>query len=245
MNKLAGQIRLETKLLFRDRRSLFFTLAFPVIMILIFGAVFSEESWDGIPAINYLLPGIIVMAVMMACMSNNAVKITNDREKGIYRRLSLTPLKRQTLLAGHVFVRYLIMLAGTALLIAIGVGVFKAEVGGNYLLFWFVLTVGAFVFIALGFVISSVVKNSNSANALATAVLFPFMFLGASFWPLEQMPMSLRPLCEALPALHLNTALRVIVVQQASFSMVWHEFPVMLGWLAACSVLAVKFFKWE
>jgi ABC-2 type transport system permease protein len=185
------------------------------------------------------------MAVMMACMNNNAVKITNDREKGIYRRLSLTPLKRQSLLAGHVFVRYLIMLASTALLIAIGVSVFKAEVGGNYFLFWFVLTVGALVFIALGFVLSSMVKNSNSANALGTAVLFPFMFLGASFWPLEQMPLSLRPVCEALPALHLNTALRVIVVQQAGLGVVWHEFPVMLGWLAACSILAVKFFKWE
>jgi ABC-2 type transport system permease protein len=245
MSTLIGQIKLETKLLLRDRRSLFFTLAFPVIMILIFGSVFSEGSWDGIPAINYLLPGIIVMAVMMACMNNNAVKITNDREKGIYRRLSLTPLKRQSLLAGHVFVRYLIMLASTALLIAIGVSVFKAEVGGNYFLFWFVLTVGALVFIALGFVLSSMVKNSNSANALGTAVLFPFMFLGASFWPLEQMPLSLRPVCEALPALHLNTALRVIVVQQAGLSVVWHEFPVMLGWLAACSILAVKFFKWE
>jgi len=245
MSTLVGQIRLETKLLIRDRRSLFFTLAFPVIMILIFGSVFSGDSWDGIPAINYLLPGIIVMAVMMACMNNNAVKITNDREKGIYRRLSLTPLKRQSLLAGHVFVRYLIMLASTALLIAIGVGVFKAQVGGNYFLFWFVLTVGALVFIALGFVLSSMVKNSNSANALGTTVLFPFMFLGASFWPLEQMPLSLRPVCEALPALHLNTALWVIVVQQASLSVVWHEFPVMLGWLATCSILAVKFFKWE
>lgn len=245
MSTLLGQIRLETNLLIRDKRSLFFTLAFPVIMILIFGVVFSGQSWDGIPAINYLLPGIIVMSVMMACMSNNAVKITNDREKGIYRRLSLTPLKRQTLLTGHVFVRYLIMLASTALLIAIGVGAFKAQVGGNYFLFWFVLTVGALVFIALGFVLSSVVKNSNSANALCTAVLFPFMFLGASFWPLEQMPLSLRPVCEALPALHLNTALRVIVVQQAGLGVVWHEFPVMLAWLTGCSILAVKLFKWE
>jgi ABC-2 type transport system permease protein len=92
MSTLVGQIRLETKLLLRDRRSLFFTLVFPVIMILIFGAVFSEDSWDRIPAINYLLPGIIVMAVMMACMNNNAVKITNDREKGIYRRLSRIPI---------------------------------------------------------------------------------------------------------------------------------------------------------
>jgi ABC-2 type transport system permease protein len=78
MRTLVGQIRLETKLLFRDKRSLFLTLAFPVIMILIFGSVFSGQNWSGIPAINYLLPGMIVMALMMACMNNNAVKITND-----------------------------------------------------------------------------------------------------------------------------------------------------------------------
>jgi ABC-2 type transport system permease protein len=139
----------------------------------------------------------------------------------------------------------LIVLASTVLLIVIGVGVFKAQVGGNYFLFWFVLTVGALVFIALGFVLTSLVKNANSAMTLAMAVLFPFMFLGGCFWPFDQIPLFLRPLCEALPALHLNNALRLIVVQQAGFGVISHEFPVMLAWLTGCSILAVKLFKWE
>lgn len=245
MTTLVGQIKLETKLFLRGRQNLFLTLAFPAIMILIFGSVFSGQSWSGIPAIDYLLPGIIVMALMMACMSNNAVKITNEREKGIYRRLSLTPLKRQALLIGNIFVRYLIVLASTILLIALGISVFKANIGGNYLLFWFVLTFGALVFIAIGFVLTSLVKNTNSAMTLGMAVLFPFMFLGGCFWPLDIMPAFLRPICEALPTLHLNNALRMIVVQGAGFSEIWQEFPVMLGWLIGCSTLAVKFFKWE
>ena len=113
MTTLVGQIKLETKLFLRDKRSLFMTFAFPVIMILIFGSVFSGQTWSGLPAINYLLPGIIVMALMMVTMNNNAVKIAGDREKGIYRRLSLTPLKRQTLLNGQIIVRYLIVIAST------------------------------------------------------------------------------------------------------------------------------------
>jgi len=245
MATLAGQIKLETKLFLRGRQNVFLTLAFPVIMILIFGAVFSGENWSGIPAINYLLPGIIVMALMMASMNNNAIKIVNEREKGVYRRLSLTPLKRQTLLIGDIFVRYLVVLASTALLIAIGVNLFKAHVGGNYFLFWFVLTIGALTFVTLGFVLTTLVKNTNSMMTLGMAVLFPFMFLGGCFWPLDQMPTFLRPLCEALPALHLNNALRMIVMQGAGFNEVWHELPVMLGWLAVCSILAVKLFKWE
>ena len=245
MTKLLTQIRLETKLFLRDKYNLFYTLAFPVIMILIFGSVFSGQNWSGIQAIDYLLPGIIVMALMMACMSDNAVKIVAERDEGIYRRLSLTPLKRQVLLIGNIFVRYLVVLASTILLFVIGVGFFKANVGGNFLLFWFVLTIGALTFVTIGFVLTSLSKNTNSAMTLGMAVIFPFMFLGGCFWPLNQMPAFLQPVCKALPALHLNNALRMIVVQGAGFSGIWQELPVMFGWLIGCSVLAVKFFKWE
>jgi ABC-2 type transport system permease protein len=245
MKTLIGQIRIETKLFLRGRQALFLTLAFPVIMILIFGAVFDGQNWSGIPAIDYLLPGIIGMALMMACMTNNAVSITTDRDKGIYRRLSLTPLKRRTLLTGHVIVRYLVGLASTILLMVIGIAVFKAHVGGNYFLFWLVLTLGALAFVTLGFIISALVKNTQSAQALSMAVLFPLMFLGCCFWPLDVMPSFLRPLCEALPTYRMNTALRVITVEGASFSGIWQDLLVIVGWLVGSSILAVKFFKWE
>lgn len=245
MTTLVGQIRLETKLFWRDKRSMFMTFAFPVIMILIFGSVFSGQNWAGLPAINYLLPGIIVMALMMVTMNSNTTKVAGDREKGIYRRLSLTPLKRQTLLAGQVVVRYFIVIASTVLLIVIGAMVFKTNVGGNHFLFLMVLTLGALTFTALGFVMSSLVKNTSSAMTLCMAVLFPLMFLGGCFWSLDQMPAFLQPVCNALPTTHLNNALRMITVQGAGIGQIWPELPVLLGWLAGCSILAVKFFKWE
>jgi ABC-2 type transport system permease protein len=245
MTTLVGQIKLETKLFLRDKRSLFFTFAFPVIMVLIFGAAFGNQTVAGLPAINYLLPGIIVMALMMVTMNNNVTKITSDRERGIYRRLSLTPLKRQTLLTGQIIVRYLIVIASTLLLITIGYSVFKAHIGGNQLLFLTVLTLGVLTFTALGFAMSSLVKNTNSAMALCMAVLFPLMFLGGCFWTLDQMPHFLNVVANVLPTTHLNAALRMITLQGAGFNQIWHELPVIMGWLAGSSVLAIKFFKWE
>jgi len=245
MTTIMKQVGLETKLFLRGKHNLFQTLAFPVIMILIFGAVFSKQTWSGMPAINYLMPGIIVMALMTACMNNNVIKITNEREKGIYRRLSLTPLSRQAILIGDVVVRYLIVLASAALIISLGTGVFNAHFGGNFFLFLSVLTIGTLVFVPLGFVLTTLVKNTNSAMSLSMAVLFPMMFLGGCFWTIDAMPSFLQPICQALPTTHLNAALRMILVQNASFSQVWHELPVMLGWLAGSSVLAVKLFKWE
>jgi len=76
-------------------------------------------------------------------------------------------------------------------------------------------------------------------------VFFTLMFLGGCFFPIDQMPEFLRPVCEALPSLHLNDALRMIAVEEVGIIEVWREIPVLLGWLAGCSILAVKFFRWE
>ena len=245
MKALAGQIKLERKLFLRNRQNLFLTFAFPVLMMLIFGAVFGDQSWGGVSSVNFLLPGIISMSLMMACMNNNAVKIVDERERGIYRRLFLTPLSRSTMLMGSIVIRYFIALAGTLLVIAAGKLVYGAEIGGNRFLFLLVLTVGALTFIVLGFFLTTFAKTTNSMMTLGMVVLFAFMFLGGCFWPADQLPESILPLCRALPSFHLNTAFRMVSIQDARFIDVISELPVVFAWLAASSFLAVKFFKWE
>ena len=102
MKVLVGQMKLESKLFLRDKGNLFWALAFPVFMIVLFGLIYQGQTWDGTPPINYILPGIIVMAVMATCLMNTTTGVVSDREKGIFRRLSLTPLKRQTLIGGRL-----------------------------------------------------------------------------------------------------------------------------------------------
>jgi ABC-2 type transport system permease protein len=245
MNTLASQMKLEFKLFLREKEALFWTLAFPVFMIILFGLIWKEETWDGMPTIGYILPGIIVMAMMTTCIVSTATGVVEEREKGIFRRLSLTPLKRQTLIGGQIINRYLTVLVQTALLIAIGIAFFGAAIDGNLLLFWAVLTLGAISFLALGFALAALIKNEKSAHPLSMIVFFTLMFLGGCFFPLEQMPEFVRPVCEALPSLHLNDALRMIAIEKAGASDIWREIPVLLGWLGGCSVLAVKFFRWE
>ena len=185
------------------------------------------------------------MAVMTTCIVSTATGVVEEREKGIFRRLSLTPLKRQTVIGGQIVNRYLIVLAQTIILIAIGIAFFGATIGGNLLLFWAVLTLGAISFLALGFALAALIGNERSAHPLSMIVFFIMMFLGGCFLPIEQMPQFLHPVCEALPSLHLNDALRMIAIEEVGISEVWREAPILLGWCAGCSVLAVKFFKWE
>ncbi|MBN2186654.1 MAG: ABC transporter permease [Dehalococcoidia bacterium] len=245
MNTLAVQIKLESRLFLREKEALFWMLAFPVFMMVLFGLIWKDETWGGTPAIAYILPGIIVMAVMMTCIASTATGVVEDREKGIFRRLSLTPLRRQALIGGQIVNRYLIVLAQTIILIGIGIGFFGASIAGNRLLFWGVLTIGTLSFLALGFALASFIKSEKGAHPVSMIVFFTLMFLGGCFFPIEQMPEFLRPVCGALPSLHLNDALRMVAAGGVGFNEIWQELPVLLGWFGGCSALAVKFFKWE
>ena len=245
MKVLAGQMKLESKLFLRDKGGLFWALAFPVFMIVLFGLIYQGESWDGTPPINYILPGIIVMAVMSTCIVITTSGVVSDREKGIFRRLSLTPLKRQTLIGGQIISRYLVVLVQTLILVAIGIAAFGVTVGGNYLLFWGALTLGALSFFALGFTLTTFIKSEKGVVPAAMAFLFILMFLGGCFYPIEIMPEFLQPVCKALPSLHLNDALRMVAIEEVGFSGVWPEFLKLGGWLILLSAISVKFFKWE
>lgn len=247
MQVLLRQVKLETKLLFRDKGALFWTLAFPVFMVVLFGLIYQEqgETWDGMAPINYILPGIIVMAVMTTCVITTTTGFVEEREKGIYRRLSVTPLKRQTLIGGQIVNRYLVVLLQTVILIAIGIAFLGATIGGNYLLFWAVLTIGVLSFLSLGFAIAGFVKSAKGALPLSMALFFILLFLGGVFFPLEVMPEFLHPFSRALPSTNLNDALRMVAIEGEGIGAVWQELAILGGWLVVCSALAVKFFKWE
>jgi ABC-2 type transport system permease protein len=245
MNTLVGQVKLETKLWLRHKEAVFWTLAFPVFFMLLFGSIWKNDTWGNMPAINYLLPGIIVMALMTTCIVATTTGLIEEREKGIFRRLFLTPLKRHTLISGQIVNRSLVVLAQTALLIAIGVGFFEASISGNYLLFWAILTLGAICFLSVGFALTGLIKSAKSAHPLSMIVFFILMFLGGCFFPLEAIPEFLLPVCNALPSAHLSEALREVAIGEAGLGEVWQELLVVGGWLVGCSALAVRFFRWE
>lgn len=245
MNVLVSQIRLETKLWFRQKQALLSTLAFPVFFMFLFGAIWRGSTWGGMPAIDYLVPGIIVMAMMSTCIMGATTWLVEERDKGIFRRLSITPLNRQAIIGGQIAHRYLVVLGQTAVLIAIGVGVYKANIGGNLLLFGGIVTLGAVCFLSMGFALSALIKSVKSAQPISMIVLYVLMFLGGCFIPLDAIPHSLLPVCNVLPSTNLSEALRQVAIGGMGLREIWRELLISGGWLVGSFIVAVKCFKWE
>jgi len=244
---LFGQIAIETKLFLRRKDDLFWTLAFPMFFMVLYGVIYGDQMWAdyGMRAIDYLLPGIVVLALMVTGIMATASGFAEEREKGIYRRLSLTPLKRSTLIAGQILHRYLVIVAQTLLLLLVGILAFKIKIAGNYFLFWLVLTFGALCFLSIGFALTGLIRSARSATPISMSAFFILMFLGGIFFPIAVMPDFLKVISNSLPSTHLGDALRLVVINGASISEIWKNLLIVGGWSVGCLGLAIKFFRWE
>ncbi len=245
MKVLIRQTMLETKLFLRRRDDLFWTLAFPVFFIVLFGFIYGDTEWDNIRAIDHLLPGIVVMALMITAIMSSATGFAEEREKGIYRRLSVTPLKKHTILGAQIINRYLIILVQTIILLLIGILAFNINIVGNYATFWLILTLGSLCFLTIGFSLTGLMHTAKSATPIAMIVFFFLLFLGGVFFPVDIMPKGLAYISNVLPSTHLNNALRIVAVEGKSIGDVWLELVAVGGWMIVSLVLSIRFFRWE
>jgi len=247
MQMLAKQIRLEIKLFFREKEGLFWTMAFPAFFIVLFGLIYGDVAWEnlGIRAIDYILPGIIVMAIMTSGIMYTAQGFVEEREKGVYRRLAVTPLKRHTIMGAQIIQRYLLILAQTLILLVVGMLAFNVQIIGNLFLFWLVLTIGAICFLSIGFALAALIRSAKAASAITLIVFFFFMFLGGIFFPMEIAPDFVAAISSGLPSTHLNDAMRAIIIHAEGIAVVWNNLLVLGAWIVASLVIAVRFFRWE
>lgn len=204
-----------------------------------------EVQVSGGRYIDYLMPGIIGMVLMFNGVFAIAGVMTTMRQKGILRRLKVTPVGKSAILAALITTRMLVTFLGILLIIAVGVFGFGVEMHGNPAITLSLVVVGSLSFTTFGFAVSSYAKTLESAEGLANVVTMPMMFLGDVFLPVALMPDFIRPFAEALPLRYLNEALREVILNGGGLIEVLLPIAGVAVWGGAGFVLAVALFKWD
>lgn len=195
--------------------------------------------------IDFLLPGLLAMSLMMGGVMGVAVPVATLREKGVLKRLLATPLNPAIFFTAQVITRLLVALMQSALMISIAVLAFGAHFYGNILTFALVLTFGASVFLIIGLVLASIAKNADTVEPMSRAVTMPMIFLGGVLFPIESMPAWLQPISRALPLSYMSDALRKVVSEGASLSAIQTDLLILLAWGVIAFVVASRIFRWE
>lgn len=195
--------------------------------------------------IDFLLPGLIAMSLMMGGIVGIANSITTLRERGVLKRLLATPLNPSVFFTSQVITRLMLAMIQSAIMASIAVFGFGAHFYGNILTFITVLSFGATVFLILGLVMSSMAKSVDTVEPMTRAITMPMMFLGGVFFPVDSMPTWLQPISRALPLSYMSDALRKVISEGASLYTIRVDLLVLLAWGVVAFLIAIRTFKWE
>ena len=147
----------EMKLYLREPIAAFFTLVFPLMLLLIFGSIYGnepQELFGGRGTVDMSVPAYMAMIIGTVGMLSTSITVATSRELGVLRRYRATPLRPWVILVATVVVNFVMTLLGTVLLIAVARPFYGLRFEGDALgvLAGFVLS--ALSFFSLGFVIA-------------------------------------------------------------------------------------------
>jgi ABC-2 type transport system permease protein len=195
--------------------------------------------------VDFIVPGILAMTLMTSGLLGLSLDFVNYREKGILRRIKVSPLPLSRFLGSELSAALIMALVQSVILLLVGKLVFKIHIRGNYLYIAAVVILGAASFLALGFLISSLTKSFKTAQMASNAISFPMMFLSGVFFPLAILPAFLATIAKLLPLYYLGDALRQVMIRGKPLWAIWSDIAVLLAMGLICFLLSVKMFRWE
>lgn len=195
--------------------------------------------------IDWMMPGIIAMSVMQTAIYSMSIFFVQAREKGIMRRLRITPLTSYSILSSRILLNIIISIAQTIIIIAVAVYGFKVKIVGDFLLFSLFLLLGTFTFIAVGFLISAIAKTSETASSMATVITMPMMFLGDVFLPIKMFPAYIQIIAKVMPLTYFSNGLRKIMIYNSGIGDILLDIFLILVLGVISFAIAIKMFRWE
>ncbi|QIQ03716.1 ABC transporter permease [Streptomyces liangshanensis] len=210
---------------------LFDVTAFPIMMVLMYAYLFGGALAGSVSAyIQFLLPGILVMSVVMITMYTG-VAVNTDIEKGVFDRFRTLPIWRPAPMVGYLLgdlVRYVI---ASLVMLAVGMVIGYRPHGGplGILAGLAVLLVFAFSFSWLWTMFGLLLRSEKSVMGVSMMVIFPLTFLSNVFVDPKTMPGWLQAFVDNSPVSHVATAVRELMAGNWPAAHIGWS----LGWSAA------------
>lgn len=205
----------------------------------------NEEKTNSKPLsyFDFVLMGLIGLALMNASVQGVAIVMSNYREDKILKRITTTPLASWKFIAAEVMSRLVLNVVQITFILLVGFYAFGAHIYGSLLLIYLFGLLGGLLFQSIGFTIASIAKNTDAANGMSVAVTIPMMFLAGVFFPTDSLPKWLFSIVQYLPLAPLLRMMRQIGLEQTSPLTNPSNIIVVLVWIAVCLTISIRRFR--
>ncbi|AXV05769.1 integral membrane protein [Euzebya pacifica] len=247
MTALTTLTRAQIKVFLREPVAVGFGLVFPAVLLLVIGNVFPGAT-EVSPAlgnkslVEIYAPAAAVLGLLTLGIAMLPQALGLDRERGILRRLAVTPAHPGLLVGAHLVVQAVAVTIGTAGAVLVGVLAFDLPVPQRpgWFLLAFVLSCAALL--SIGALLGALVPTAQTGVGAGMLLYFPMLFFAGIYLPLEIMPEGLQAFSARTPP---GAAVQALSDAWAGATPTATSLLVLVATTIVAGGLATRFFRWE
>lgn len=241
---LATLTRVETLLLLREPAAVFFTLALPLVLLVLNGSGGNDPNprFGGAGLVDVLMAGFLVYVMATSAIMGLGETLADYRDRGILRRLRVTPLRPWQILTSHALTHLAMCVLGVVLLVGIGIVGYGLHVPASIVATLLAVLASAVSMISVGFVLGALLPSVRTTQAVAAAIYFPAIFVSGALFPREVLPSFAQQIGNVLP---MTYAVRAIREAWTVGTIDWPGLGILAATTAAGVLVAVRMFRWE
>jgi ABC-2 type transport system permease protein len=246
MKPLLKLTLIDIKLYLRNLIATFFTLAFPLLMLVLFGSIYGNQPqamFGGHGTIDLTVPGYIATLIIgTTAFLSLPVDLALQRQLGVLRRMRATPLRIITVLGSKLISNFIITVFGITVLVFSGVIFYHAAMPVDWFGVFMGIVLSCAALFALGFALASVIRSANAVRAASFIIFYPMMFFSGGTLPSQFLPEAVKTAASVMPMTY-----TVNLLHSLWFGNGWDATAVLVlvGFLAAGVLISVRFFRWE
>jgi ABC-type multidrug transport system permease subunit len=195
--------------------------------------------------IDFLVPGLITMGIMMSCMWGISYGLIEKRSKKLLRRLVATPMRKSHFLIALITVRIIMNVIESLALLIFALIVFKMKIQGDITSLLLIYLAGNIAFAGLAVFVSSNTSNTEVGNGLINAVVMPMMVLSGIFFSYQNFPEWSLGVIRALPLTIMTDGFRSIFNEGSGIKDVMLPIVLLTVIGVAFFSAGLKIFKWH
>ena len=246
---VAAQASLEARTLVRNGEQLLLILVIPVLLLVGFSLekfinIAANTRLDRLARVDFLVPGIIALAIMSTAFTSQAIATGFERRYGVLKRLGATPLSRVGLIAAKTCTVIAVELAQMVIIVGVGLALGWRPHTTAAGVVWAVLlvAVGTAAFSGLALLLAGTLR-AEATLAAANLIYLVLLGVGGVLFSLDKFPPGARGPLKLLPSGALSDGLHSVL--QHAGGVPAADLAVLAVWAAAAIGLAARTFKWE
>ncbi len=239
----SAQLGMELRLTARRGENLFVIIVLPLVLLVFFSLVPALTPNTASP-IDFLVPGILALAVISTSLVNLSIATAFERSYGVLKRLGGSPLPRAGLVAAKVGAVLVVQVVQAALLAGVSIVLLGWRPGSDWspLLFVVAFLLGTLAFAGVGLLMAGTLRAEGTLAA-ANGLFLVLLLLGGVILPVDHLPSYLADVARVLPASALSDAYRIALGAAGGSAL--PSLVVLAVWGVGASLLAGRLFRWE